>query len=136
MIDIRIDGTRKMRANLSQLQLTSGDLANVMARAVGREGVRYARANQGFKNRTWKAHRSIGVEQSRGASGRFQTSYALVFGNKKAYYAEFLEFGTHRIYPRRTMRRALAHLKRVGLSIAAREGRRKLRTVASRRAVR
>ena len=127
MITIRLDGTRKMRANLRELQtVVSVRMTNAVTREMARQAIPWARANQGFNNITFKATRSIGYEQSRGASGRFEKSYALVFGNKKAYYAPYLEYGTRFIRPRQTLRRTLRWLTSHGPAIAQRAAQREL----------
>ena len=128
MIGMRIDGTQKIRANLRELQsVVSVKLTNAVVRDIGRYAVNWARAHQGFNNITFKATRSIRIEQSRGASGRFERSYAIVFGNRKAYYAKYLEFGTAYIRPRNTIGRTLRHLTSHGISLAARVSDRELR---------
>lgn len=150
-ISTRVDGTLKLRRNLSALtRRLPTALVVPGAVALAEEGVRYAKANKGFNNRTGDAEGSIMVEQSRDAgsgsygavaqasghatavaglagstgSGRFETGVAVVAGGPDAPHFRFLEFGTIYIAARRTIGRTYDHLRRVGGRIMSSTARR------------
>lgn len=126
--DLRIDGTERIRGNLRRLsRRLPGELTLPAQRRLAQWGQRYARANQGFRNRTWNANRSIEPQQQRNApgTGRFESGWALTAGGRRAPYFRFLERGTRHISPRRTLQRAFNAMRRIARRLVVQDTRRR-----------
>lgn len=132
-VSIRVEGTQRLRVNLRGIQREFPEAVFAPAsKKAAERGARYARANKGFRNRTFKLVRSIGVSRGRSRRGRFVQGYALVMGNARAYYARFIEFGTEHINARRTLQRAYQYLRARAFGIIVMQSRRDFRSAVRR----
>ena len=65
-----------------------------------------ARRTTSFRNRTGNLRRSIRAEQNRGIRGQYKVGWNVAAGNRQAFYATFVEFGTRFMRARNFLRDA------------------------------